>query len=91
MEPRPPKRAVPPSYLAGYAETLLSYLCTLPVAASCQKDRAGLTVTVTDRGGGRGVVPPGCRLPSWETGTSSQEKRIEFSGDTRTCFKRKNL
>ncbi len=53
MEPRPPKRAVPPSCSAGYAETLLFCLCTLPVAAACQKDRAGLTVTVTDSGGGR--------------------------------------
>jgi hypothetical protein len=42
MEPRSPKRVVPPSYLTEYAETLLSYLCTLPVAASCSNIREPL-------------------------------------------------
>ena len=84
MEPRPPKRAVPPSYLAGYAETLLSYLCTLPVAASCQKDRAGLTVTVTDPGGWcrLGAVSsvdcrPGCRdMPLYAAICRSLERKL---------------
>lgn len=56
---------MPAAYLAGYAETLLFLLCALPVVASCRKDRAGLTVTVTDvGGGGLGVPLPAAARPT---------------------------